>query len=90
MIGTFSSNRGLAIGIPLLFNFGIITMLQGVREVFYYVPHGIFFPITTENSIFTSLMLQLPIETILPIVITAGFSILFIIISVIKFNNEEF
>ena len=90
MLGTIYNQTGLVIGIPLLFNFGILSLLQSVRDVFNFVPHGLFFPITSDYTIFSSSVLRLPLDTITPIIVTLGLIFIFVGISFYKFNNEEF
>ncbi|MHA2104887.1 MAG: ABC transporter permease [Candidatus Hodarchaeales archaeon] len=83
MLGTVNKQRGLVIGLPLLFNFGIITTLQGIKDVFIFVPHGLFFPISTEYSLFSSVILNQPVETFIPLVVSifsCSFNILYSII----------
>jgi ABC-2 type transport system permease protein len=90
MLGTVNKQRGLVIGLPLLFNFGIITTLQGIKDVFIFVPHGLFFPVSTEYSLFSSVILNQPVETFIPLVVSIFFILLFTVIAVYKFNKEEF
>jgi ABC-type transport system involved in multi-copper enzyme maturation permease subunit len=90
MLGTISNQNSLVIGLPILFNFGIFYFLQNIREFFAFFPHGLFFPISSEYSLFSSVVMRLPIETFMPIVITLGLIIIFILISLYKFNKEEF
>lgn len=90
MLGTINQQRGLAIGLPLLFNFGIITLFQNIKELFKYVPQGLFFPINTDTSLVTSIMLGKSVETYLPLILTTVYIVIFVIISLYKFNKEEF
>jgi ABC-type transport system involved in multi-copper enzyme maturation permease subunit len=90
MLGTVTKQRGLVIGVPMLFNFGIISFFQGIKEVFNFVPHGIFFPIKSNSSLFSSIILNTEVETFTPLVITTICILIFITISLFKFNKEEF
>ena len=91
MLGTVSNQTGLIIGLPLLFNFGVTSFLQSIKGLFAFLPHGLFFPWSSSgNSVFSLVVMGLPLESIMPIVITLALTTIFILVSVYKFNKEEF
>ena len=65
-------------------------VILSVLLLFASVPHGLFFPVNIDISLVTAVMLDLPVETYLPLLLTVIYIILFVIITLFKFNKEEF
>ncbi len=88
MLGVFFKNRGGVIGIPLILGFGF-TFLQGLPLIGLFHPFGMFFP-SIENPLFVAVILGDAVETWMPLISTIIISLIFVAVTLYKFNREEF
>ncbi len=89
MLGTVFEQRGGIIAIPLALGLGYTLIMNLAAEIPIH-PMSMFFPAGTDVSLFGSLILGTPLGSILPIISATLFIIVFILISLWKFNKEEF
>jgi hypothetical protein len=88
MLGTFQNSPGAVAAVPMIFNFGQ-PYLMNIPFVSYFLPISFFLPNPTGNPVITSLILGEEIFSILPVVVTGIFAILFTIIAFWRFEKEE-
>jgi len=92
MLGTFFNNRGPVIGIPLAILFLQQYMLGFLPNLRYVLPWNLVVPLGNTNPLVLSLIIGTPVQSdhlILLLVITLE-SILFLLIGLWRFNQEEF
>ncbi len=89
MLGTVFEQRGGIIAIPLTLCLGYSIIMNLAAQIPIH-PMSMFFPAGTDVSLFGSLILGTPLDSILPIISAILFIIVFIFISIWKFNKEEF
>jgi hypothetical protein len=88
MLGTFQNSPGAVAAIPMVFNF-TQQFLISIPFVGYFLPTSIWLS-QDENPIISSIILGNEIFSMLPIIITIGLIILFIVIAFWRFEKEEF
>jgi ABC-2 type transport system permease protein len=91
MLGSLFSNRGPVIGITLAFLF-MQQYLVGLLPVLRYVlPWTLVVPLNNETeAVVPALLSGQPIYSYIPILAVAAWCVLFILISLGRFNREEF
>ena len=89
MLGTVFEQRGGIIAIPLTLCLGYTIIMNLAAQIPIH-PMSMFFPAGSDVSLFGSLILGTPLDSILPIISTILFIIVFVAISLWKFNQEEF
>ncbi|UCE12900.1 MAG: ABC transporter permease subunit [Candidatus Heimdallarchaeota archaeon] len=87
MLGTVFEQRGGIIAIPLTLCLGY-SMLMNLAQIPIH-PMSMFFAGGTDESLFGALILGTPLTSVLPIISTTLFIIVFILISLRQFNKEE-
>lgn len=89
MTGAFFNTRAPAIGIPLAFLFGQQYLSSISTEIYKFIPFAIGNAVKGP-PLAVSVMLRESLWSIQPIVFTAIFAILFLIIAIKRFEYEEF
>ncbi len=89
MLGTIFKQRGGVIGIPLTLALGY-TFISSLPLVSLIHPMGMFFPSQDGLPMFGSLILGESIGPIIPLIITIVMILVFTIVSLWKFKNEDF
>jgi hypothetical protein len=91
MLGSFFHNRGPVIGIGMAFLFiqqYLIGLLPALRNI---LPWTLVVPLNNETeAIVPALLLGQPIHSLIPIVVVVVWCVMFILISLWRFNREEF
>jgi ABC-2 type transport system permease protein len=92
MLGTFFSNRGPVIGIPLailFFQQNILGLLPAFR---YVLPWNLVVPLGNAPPLVLSLMMRTHIQSdhLIILVVIVAESIMFILIGLWRFSREEF
>ena len=91
MLGTLFNNRGAVIGLGLAFLFGQQFLIQIVPALYEMLPVGIYLPVEgSETTLASALILGQPVPSFAPVLWCVGFSILFTLIGVWKFQKTEF
>ncbi len=89
MLGVLFDNRGAAIGIPLALNFGF-QFLAGLGLA-QFLPYWLIAPAGgSDASLAVMLANQQPLPTILPIVSTIVWIVLFVVVALWRFERIEF
>ena len=88
MFGTFLDSAGAVAAIPIAFNF-MQQFLVNIPYVKFILPQYLYF-IPDETSIMTSVILGLPIPSIIPIISVIVFITAFLLIAMLKFEKAEF
>jgi len=92
MLGTFFSARGPVIGIPL----GILFLQQNIIGILpilrFVLPWNLVIPSGNESALVISLMLGVPVQSehLTTLALIALESIIFILVALWRFNQEEF
>jgi len=89
MLGTLLNNRGAVIGLGLAFLFGQQFLANMLPALWQVLPVGVFLPKDNDATLASALMLGQPLPSLSPLLWTAGFSILFLVIGVWKFKQVE-
>ena len=89
MLGTIFEKRGGIIAIPLAFGLGCTIIMNLAAEIPFH-PMSMFFLLGVEESIFNSVILGLPLSSVVPIIVTTVSIIVFVLISLRQFKKEEF
>ncbi|MBZ0287791.1 MAG: ABC transporter permease [Anaerolineae bacterium] len=91
MLGTFFDGRGGVIGIPMAILFLYQFVLGFAPQVGQIMPWLIVYPPgQTDGSLVQQALLGQPITMPLPIIATAVWCILFVVVAVWRFRREEF
>ncbi len=92
MLGSFFNSRGPVIGIPLAVLFLQQNVLYFVPALRYVLPWNLVVPLGDTNPLVISLVMGTPVqlEQLILLLVIALESILFTIISIWRFNREEF
>jgi ABC-2 type transport system permease protein len=91
MLGTLFTGRGAVIGLGLAFLFGQQFLAQTVPALFNVLPVGIFLNQSdVALSLTGALILGQPVPTFSPVLWSAALSILFVVISLWRFERVEF
>ncbi|MFX0086387.1 MAG: ABC transporter permease [Candidatus Hodarchaeota archaeon] len=89
MLGTIFKQRGGVIGIPLVLALGY-SFISSFPLVSFIHPMGMFFPTQDGLPMFGSLILGEPIGSISPLIITVVMIVIFTLVALWKFKNEDF
>jgi ABC-2 type transport system permease protein len=91
MLGSFFNNRGPVIGISLAFMF-LQQYLVGLLPILRYVlPWTLVYPLNNEvEAVVSAILSGQPLFSFIPIVAVAVECVLFVLISLWRFNHEEF
>jgi ABC-2 type transport system permease protein len=89
MLGALINNRGAVIGLGLALLFGQQFLANMFPIMWQVLPVGIFLPKDTGLTLAPALMLGEPLPSFAPLLFTAGFSILFLVIGVWRFKRAE-
>ncbi len=91
MIGTLFESSAIAIGIPIALFFLLWTGSGTFPWLVYISPLLLSFsPAPEMNALSVSFMLGEPVFSWLPLILTAAYSIVFIIVAILRFNRQEF
>ena len=90
MLGTLFDGRGAVLGIPLGLLLGAQLFLLVVPSLAEIMPWVLAIPPNGPDSLATLAMRGQPLPTITPIIATAGWIIVFVVVSVWRFGREEF
>ena len=89
MLGTFFDSRGGVIGIPMLLGPGY-TLFSGLPFISTFHPMAMFFPPAGENfSFFGAIILGEPIGSMIPFFVTIIGIVVFTILALWRFHQEE-
>ena len=89
MLGTFLDSRGGVIGIPMLLGPGY-TLFSSLPLISIFHPMAMFFTPTGEGvSFFGAILLGEPIGSIIPFLVTISGIIVFTILTLWRFRQEE-
>jgi ABC-2 type transport system permease protein len=93
MLGAFFQSRGGVIAIPMFVLFGA-QLLGSVKPLLYVMPWLLLWPLpfksTEQISIAGAILTGNPVPTYWPIVTTAIFSVIFIVLGIWRFDKQEF
>jgi ABC-2 type transport system permease protein len=91
MLGTFFNSRGPVIGIPLAVLFLQQTILGLVPSLRYVLPWNLVVPLGDTNPLVLSLIMGTPVQLyhLILLLVIAIESILFTLIGLWRFNQEE-
>lgn len=90
MLGTLSNTRGPVIGLPLLILFGGQFMVSLAPWLTNVLPWSITLPLNAGDQALAVLALQgQPIANTLPIISTGVLSVVFVVVAVWRFRQEE-
>lgn len=87
-LGTFKDNAGAVAGPPMIINFAQ-QFLQMIPFVGYFLPLGLILNQMGTNPIIVSIILGEELYSWLPIIFTGVFVVLFLLLSIWKFEDEE-
>jgi ABC-2 type transport system permease protein len=92
MLGTFFNSRGPVIGIPLAILFLQQNILGLVPSTRYVLPWNLVVPLDSTNPLTLSLIMGTPVQSdhLILLLVIALESILFLLIGLWRFNQEEF
>ncbi len=92
MLGSFFNSRGPVIGIPLAVLFLQQNILYFLPSLRYVLPWNLVVPLGDTNSLVISLVMRTPIQPyhMILLLVIALESVLFTLISIWRFNQEEF
>ena len=92
MLGTFFSNRGPVIGIPLAILFLQQNILGFLPSLRYVLPWNLVVPLGSTNPLTLSLIMGTPVQSdhLILLLAIALECILFLLIGLWRFNQEEF
>jgi ABC-2 type transport system permease protein len=92
MLGTFFNSRGPVIGIPLAILYLQQNILGLVPSMRYVLPWSLVVPLGSTNPLTLSLIMGAPVQSdhLITLLVIALESILFLLIGLWRFNQEEF
>ena len=92
MLGALFNNRGIVIGLPLAFLFAQQFLVGLIPTLADFLPFTLTVPL--DNSVYPAIAAAVmsgeAVPTIMPVLATLGFSILFVVVSLWAFEREEF
>jgi hypothetical protein len=93
MLGALFQKRGGVIAIPMAVAFGG-QLLGSVKPLLYVMPWILLWPMALKGddqiSIAAAILTGQPIPSVWPIITTAAYSVIFIIVGIWRFNKQEF
>ena len=91
MLGALFNNRGIVIGLPLVFLFAQQFLIGLIPALADFLPFTLTVPLDDSSypSIATAVMTGEAVPTVMPVLATLGFSILFVAIGLWAFEREE-
>jgi len=92
MLGALFNNRAIAIGLPLAFLFAQQFLVGLIPTLADFLPFTLTVPLDNSDypAIAAAVMSGEAVPTIMPVLATFGFSILFVAVSLWAFEREEF
>jgi ABC-2 type transport system permease protein len=91
MLSAFSNSRGMAIGVSLLLILGFELFVMAVPWMADYMPWSLTTVVSvTRPAIAVSLVLGQPIPTLMPLIATVVGCLVFPIVTIWRFQKEEF
>lgn len=90
MLGSITNSRGVVIGIPILINLGYQLFLVVGEWVGEIMPWNMITSLGTKHAMAMLLIQGQPLPTVIPLVATVLWSILFIAVALWCFSREEF
>ena len=89
MLGTLFNSRGAVIGLALALLFGQQFLAQMLPFLLNVLPVGIFLPRDGEPTITSALIFGQPAPSLAPVLWSAGLSVLFVLVSLWRFEQTE-
>ncbi len=89
MLGTLFNSRGAVIGLALALLFGQQFLAQMLPVLYNILPIGIFLPRDGESTITNALIFGQPVPSLAPVLWSAGLSVLFVLVSLWRFERTE-
>lgn len=91
MLGALFSNRGIVIGLPLVFLFAQQFLIGLIPALADFLPFTLTVPLDGSSypSIASAVMTGEAVPTVMPVVATLGFSLLFVAVGLWAFDREE-
>ncbi|MCC6611893.1 MAG: ABC transporter permease [Anaerolineae bacterium] len=89
MLGTIFSDRGPVVGIPIGFLFASMFLLGIVGDLAYIMP-WLLVPAGNSQGLAVLVMLGQPLPTIVPVIATAVWSVIFTGVALWRFQRDEF
>ncbi len=89
MLGTLFNSRGAVIGLALALLFGQQFITQMLPFLLNVLPVGIFLPRDGEPTIVSALIFGQPVPSLAPVLWSAGLSVLFVLVSLWRFERTE-
>jgi ABC-2 type transport system permease protein len=90
MLGTLFSNRGVLVAIPLGILFLMLYVTSRVPGLLDYTPLAFIMDMPQQRSLVQLAMAGQPLQTILPIIMTVVWSVIFVVVAIWRFGREEF
>ena len=90
MLGAVFNNRGLVLAVPLAALFALITLTTRVPALIDFTPLAFILDMPDKRSLVQLAIQAQPLVTIVPIVATIGWMVVFIGIAIWRFEREEF
>jgi ABC-2 type transport system permease protein len=90
MLGSITNSRGVVIGIPILINLGYQLFFVVGEWIGEIMPWNLVSSLGTKPAMAMLLIQGQPLQTMIPLVATVLWSILFIVVALWRFSREEF
>ncbi|MEZ4672547.1 MAG: ABC transporter permease subunit [Anaerolineae bacterium] len=90
MLGTLFNNRGMVIAIPLAVLFVMLVITPRVPALLDFTPLAFITDMPTKRSLVQLAMSGQPLQTVLPIIVTTVWCVVFVFIAIWRFSREEF
>src|SRR5690606_28263770 len=90
MLGTLFNNRAVIVAVPLVVLFVLLYLTSNVPALLDFVPIGFIVDMPDHRSLVQLAMQGQPLQTVLPIITTASWCGLFVLVAIWRFGHEEF
>ena len=90
MLGALFNNRGLVLAIPLAVLFALITLTTRVPGLIDYTPLAFILDMPDKRSLIQLAIQGQPLVTIVPIIGTIAWMVIFVGVAIWRFEREEF
>lgn len=90
MLGTLFNNRAVIVAVPLVVLFVLLYLTSNVPALLDFVPIGFIVDMPDHRSLVQLAMQGQPLQTVLPIITTALWCGLFVLVAIWRFGHEEF
>jgi ABC-2 type transport system permease protein len=90
MLGTLFSNRALLVAVPLGVLFVLLYLTSNVPALLDFTPLAFFVDTPDHRSLVQLAIAGQPLQTVMPIIMTVIWAVVFVAVAIWRFGREEF